>query len=131
MVHNVLNLDISDFNLYQSSRDVSFGAMAQMAIDDDILERKFTDNFTYLLEKVSGIKEIADILIDKRVINYHDRLKFLNENKLQKEKIDDVLQEVMTKKKFEEFIFALRKTGQFAVLETLTPTNKGNLIKCI
>lgn len=51
------------------------------------------------------------ILIKKRVINYHDRLKFLNENKLERDKIDDVLQDVMTNKKFEEFIFALRKTG--------------------
>ncbi|CAC5362849.1 unnamed protein product [Mytilus coruscus] len=98
--------------------------MAQIALDNNILERKFTDNFTYLQENVSGIKEIVDILIEKRVINIHDKLKFLNDNKLQKEKIDDELQEVMTKKNFEEFIFALRKTGQFAVIETLTPNNK-------
>lgn len=104
-----------------------FEAMAQIALDDDLIERKFTDNFTYLQEKVSRITDIVDILIEKRVINLHDRPKFLNVNKSQKEKVDDVLQEVMTKKKFNEFIFALMKTGQSTVIEILTLDNTGNL----
>ncbi|CAG2223016.1 unnamed protein product [Mytilus edulis] len=97
--------------------------MAQIALDDDIPERKFTDNFTYLQKKLSRITDIVDILIEKRVINLHDRPKFLNVHKPQKEKIDDVLQEVITKKKFNEFIFALMKTGQSTVIEILTLDN--------
>lgn len=93
----------------------------------DILERKITENFTFLQENISGVTEIVDYLIEMRVINFHDRSKFLSDKKTQKDKIHDILQEIITKRKFDEFSCALKKTGHDNVVKKLTPTDAGNI----
>lgn len=94
----------------------------------DVFKRKFTENLSFLKQNITGVEEIVDILIEKQVINFNDRPKFLSEHTSQKDKIHHVLHEVITKKKYEEFFYTLGKTGNTHVLGKLSLTDDGKYI---
>lgn len=94
-------------------------------MDSDTLKRKFTENFTSLRDKISKIEEIVDSLIEQNVID--DKSLFLSVKKQQKDKIQEILQEVIKKRKFGEFINALRKTGQESLVDDLELNPAGNI----
>ncbi|VDI07129.1 Hypothetical predicted protein [Mytilus galloprovincialis] len=98
--------------------------MAQTVSEMDVLEKKVRDNIPYLQEHISDVKIIVDYLIEMHVINLNDKTKFLNDRISRKDQIHDILEEIITRKKFDVLIKALEKTDNDTAVEILTTNDK-------
>lgn len=68
-----------------------------------------------------------DYLIEMHVISFDDRSKFMSNIKFRKDQVHEILQEIITKRKFEELIKVLGKNGHGNAIKMLTPSNKGTV----